>query len=176
MTKPLTGDPKYYLHITLIIITSLCLNGSMIFILNINTVNIWLVSLIGEKKAFIMQLYFWAAARSTIACSIFMKNDKDINELESLKDKPDSRILRYPNIYDVYLYLERILTSGFLGIFGAVLLLAGLGYFDVNPETLTVKHKLFLIIFSFLIGLYQANFLTVLNEMSRRFFTNTKKQ
>jgi hypothetical protein len=170
MSKPSPGDPKYYGHITYLLLVALAVNGALIFVLNTNIASAWLGSLLGPKKAFVTQLFFWAALAGTIASSLFMKHDKDINELESLKDEPDPTVLRYPDIIDVGLYLQRILTSGFLGIVGAAILFAGLGYFDVSSDTLTTKHKLFLVIFSFLIGLYQSNFLTALGEMSKRIF------
>ncbi len=140
------------------------------FALNVVSVTAWLTELLGAKKAFVIQLYFWGALASTIASSMFMKQDKEINELESLKEKPDPAMLRYPDAIDVGLYLQRILTSGFLGIFGAAVLFAGLGYFEVSADALATKHKLFLIVFTFLIGLYQSNFLAALGEMSKRVF------
>ena len=175
MSKQTLGDQKYYVHISYLLLAAFLLNGAAIFALNITDVFAWLASLIGAKKAVVTQLFFWAALGATIASSIFMKHDKDDNELESLKDKPDLAILRYPDAIDVGLYVQRILTSGFLGVFGAAILFAGLGYFDVSTDALTTKHKLFLIVFSFLIGLYQSNFLTALNEMSKRFFQKQGK-
>ena len=115
-----------------------------------------------------LQLYFWSALGATIACSLFMKQDKEINELESIKDEPDPTILRYPDPIDVVLYVQRIMTSGFFGVIGATILFAGLGYFDVSADILNFKQKVFFIVFCFLIGMYQGDFITFLNNLSKR--------
>jgi len=168
------GDIKYYKHISIILFISLALNGIIIFILNLHDVLGYFTKLIGEKKTFVLQLYFWAALGATIACSLFMKQDKEINELESIKDQPDPTILCYPDSIDVALYIQRIITSGFFGVIGAAILFAGLGYFDVSAVTLNTKQKVFFIVFCFLIGMYQSDFITYLSNLSKRLIQQKK--
>ena len=168
------GDIKYYKHISIIVFISLVLNGIIIFILNLHSTLEYFTKLFGAKKAFVLQLYFWSALGATIACSLFMKQDKEINELESIKDEPDPTILRYPDPIDVVLYVQRIMTSGFFGVIGATILFAGLGYFDVSADILNFKQKVFFIVFCFLIGMYQGDFITFLNNLSKRLLQQKK--
>lgn len=167
-TDPLAGDPKHYRTIAWLLTAAFGANAFVILLLNLKQVEAWLTDALGSQRAFILQLYFWATLGATIACSIFLKYDKDINEVERDKGSPDPTVLRYPNEIDVWLYAQRILTSGFLGVVGAALFLAGLWYFDVPIAELTSKHRLFLVIVSFVIGVYQSNFLTALSSVSRR--------
>ena len=78
--------------------------------------------------------------------------------------------LRYPNRIDVFLYIQRIISSGFLALFGAAILFAGLGYFDVSIDHITSKHKIILIVFCFIIGLYENSFLGSIEKMSKKLF------
>jgi hypothetical protein len=104
-----------------------------------------------------------------------MSEDKEINEVESLKEKPDPTILRYPNAIDVSLYLQRIITSGVLGVIGALMLFAGLIFFEVNIEVLSLRHKTFFIIFCFLIGMFQRNFIAYLSQIFKKFIEDKNK-
>ncbi len=162
------GDIKYYKHITGLIITSFIINLIVICLFNILPIAQFFSEYISEKKLFVIQLFFWSALGATIACSLFLSEDKEMNELESLKETPDPLALRYPDSIDVFLYFQRIITSGILGIIGALILFAGLGFFDAQIETLSLKHKLFFIIYCFLIGMYQRNFITYLSNMFKK--------
>lgn len=144
--------------------------GAAIFALSCTAVVPALARLVGLDKVFFIQVYFWGALGATVASSVFMARDKETNETESLKEKTDPNVLRYPDEIDVQLYLHRILTSGFLGVVGGLILLAGFDYFDVPPQVMAVKSKLFLTILSLLIGLFQPNFLASLSDLSKRFF------
>ena len=166
----LTGDPKYYKHISMVLFSSFILNAILLFVLNINYVNAWFTDLMGPITAFIVQLFFWGAAGATIAGSVFMASDKDLNEVERIKESPDPAVLRYPNLVDLWLYLQRIISSGFMAVFGSAILFAGLGYFDISIETITSKHRVFLIVFCFLIGLFENRFLTSINQLAKRVF------
>jgi hypothetical protein len=166
----LTGDPNLYKAISLILTAAFILNAIVLLTLNISSIEAWFDQLMGERRSFFIQLFFWGTTGATIAGSVFMANDKEINELERVKDRPDPTTLRYPNEIDVWLYVQRILSSGFLALFGAAFLFAGLGYFDVSIDSLTAKHRVFLIVFCFLIGLFENRFLETLNTLSKRLF------
>jgi hypothetical protein len=49
-------------------------------------------------------------------------------------------------------------------VIGALFLYAGLGYFDVPADLPSPKHRAFFILFAFLIGLSQGNFVTFLTK------------
>jgi hypothetical protein len=104
-----------------------------------------------------------------------MSEDKEINEVERVKNNPDPKVLRYPDVIDVSLYLQRIITSGVLGVIGALMLFAGLIFFEAQIEVLSIKHKMFFIVFCFLIGMYQRNFITYLGKMFRRIIEDKNK-
>jgi hypothetical protein len=53
-----------------------------------------------------------------------------------------------------------------LGIIAAVIALAGLGYFDVPTDAVTVKLKLFLLVVCFLVGMHQNEFLSALARLN----------
>lgn len=169
------GDIKYYKHISTIIIISFAVNITILLILNTPNVSSGFEALFGVKKSFVIQLYFWSALGATISCSLFLSEDKEMNEVESVKDKPDPKVLRYPDIIDVTLYIQRIITSGILGVIGALLLFSGLIFFEANIETLSIKHRMFFIIFCFLIGMYQRNFLEYLGGMFRKILEKQNK-
>lgn len=172
---PLVGDPSYYRQITALITLSFIFNGLLLLGLNTVVISGWLLTLFGPLKAFVIQLFFWAALGATVAASIFMNQDKEVNELERLKGTPDLAVLRFPNAIDVWLYGQRILTSGFLGVIGASLFVAGLWYFDVPISDLTPKHQLFLAIVSFTVGLYQTDFLSALKGFWKKLLTKNTK-
>ncbi|MGA9112017.1 MAG: hypothetical protein WB290_17175, partial [Smithella sp.] len=110
------GDIKYYKYITALLIIAFIMEIILLLLFNIENVSQYLESLYGIKKTFVIQLFFWSALGATIACSLFMSEDKEINEVERAKGKPDPVVLRYPDIIDVFLYLQRIITSGVLGV------------------------------------------------------------
>ena len=170
------GDIKYYKYITTIIMISFSFNIALLLTLNVSTTSQYLESLYSIKKLFIIQLFIWAMLGSTIACSLFLSQDKEINEIESVKTHPDPSLLRYPDMIDLFLYLQRIITGGILGVIGALILFAGLIFFDANIGNMSLKHKSFFIVFCFLIGLYQRHFLGYLEKMLRKIIEDKIKQ
>lgn len=72
--------------------------------------------------------FFYGALGATVAGTLFLAKDKDINEIESLKSKPDPLILRHPDRIDKTFYLLRIMTSGVLAIIDTMLILSGFTY------------------------------------------------
>ena len=172
--EPLLGNATLYSKICWTLLAAFLVCGVAILALNCIAIVSALARLVGPDKVFFIQIYFWGALGATVASSIFLGKDKEANVTESVKEKPDPNVLQYPDAIDVHLYLHRILTSGFLGVVGGLVILGGLGYFDVPPRVMAVKQRLFLIVFSFLIGLYQANFLTSLSDLSKRFFHQRK--
>lgn len=138
--------------------------------LNANPIVKTLAPFFNETKLFLIQLFFWSALGATIACSLFLAQDKEINEKEACKKHPSPDVLRYPTNVDVHLYAQRILTSGFLGLVGAFIILAGLGYFEVPIDSINEKHKIFLIITAFVVGLHQKNFLATLTSLCKKIF------
>jgi hypothetical protein len=74
----------------------------------------------------------------------------------------------YPDSIDVCLYIQRIIASGILGIIGALMLFAGLVFFEARIDELSIQHRMFIIIFCFLIGMYQGSFITYLGNMFRK--------
>jgi len=169
------GDIKYYKHITALITISFIVNIAILLILNITSASQYFESLYGIKKTFVIQLFFWSALGATIACSLFMSEDKETNEVERAKNNPDPKILRYPDVIDVFLYLQRIITSSILGVIGALMLFAGLIFFEANIEVLSIKHRMFFVIFCFLIGMYQRNFIAYLGKTFRRIIEDKNK-
>lgn len=172
----LAGNSRLYSTIAIILTLSFIVNALLILLLNIEPITIFLDQRLGEQRAFFMQLFIWGTSGATIAGSAFMAKDKDINEVELTKKHPDPAQLRYPNIIDVWLYVQHILSGGFLALAGTAIILAGLGYFDAPVESMTTKHKLFLVIFCFLVGLYEKKFLASLENLSKRLFNKQAKQ
>jgi len=164
------GDIKYYSHISIVLFLSFLLNVAVIVLLNINYFAGHLARAMSFQKVFLVELFFWAALGATVACSLFVADDKEANELEACKKKPDPKVLRYPDAVNVQLYIQRIITSGILGVIGAFFLFAGFGYFDIQSDVLTRKHRISLVLTCFIIGLYQRNFLTTLAKWSRKLF------
>lgn len=169
------GDIKYYKHISVLITVSFLVNITILLIMNISSYSLFLEGLLGIKKTFVIELFFWAALGATIACSLFLSEDKEMNEVESVKENPDPKILRYPDEIDVIQYLHRIITSGILGVIGALMLFSGLFFFEANLEILSIKHRMFFVILCFLIGLYQRNFIAYLGDMFRKILEKQNK-
>ncbi len=161
--KPV-GDIKNYRTISVLIIIALATAGAALLFLNSSLGHQTVLRYLGLQEAFGLQLFFWGALGAAIASSLFLARDKEENEIESVKEKRDLSVLRYPTGLDVHLYLHRILTSACLAVIGALILYAGLSYFDVPAALPNPKHRAFFMLFSFLIGLYQGNFVAFLSK------------
>lgn len=116
------------------------------------------------SRLFVLQLAFWGALGGTIASSLFLAKDKEMNEVEATKTPPDPAKLRYPDAVDYCLYLHRVLTSAVLAVIGFFVARAGVGFFDGEPDLEKTKHRAFFIALVFMIGLYQFQFLDFLKE------------
>ena len=127
-TPNIQGDPKNYKGISIVLFLGLFICAGSILLMNMTPIKSWLEGQFGQRKSFVLQLYFWASLGATVASYKFFAEDKDINEQESVKQTPDPAKLRWPNSYDIILYVQRILFSGVQGIIGSVILFAGLGY------------------------------------------------
>jgi hypothetical protein len=160
----LTGDPRYYKHISVLIMLVLLGTSVILLFLNSSFGQTILLKYLGTRTAFCFQLFFWGALGAAIASSLFLAEDKKQNELELVKASPDPSLLSYPNEIDVHLYCHRIVTSACLAVVGAFFLYAGLTYFDVPADLPNPKHQAFFILFAVLIGLYQANFVAFLHK------------
>ncbi|MFI5109355.1 MAG: hypothetical protein ACHP78_10965 [Terriglobales bacterium] len=158
------GDIKYYRDISILILIAIAAAGAALLCLNSSVGSQTMLRYLGPQAAFGLQLFFWGALGAAIASSLFLANDKEENEIESIKEKPDLSVLRYPTRLDVHLYGHRILTSACLAVIGGLFLYAGLSYFDVPADLPNAKHRAFFILFSFLIGLYQGTFVTFLSK------------
>jgi len=167
----LTGDVSLYRLIAIILTVIFLVNGLALLALNVDSIESGLNDKMGSVRAFMIQLFFWGTSGATIAASLFMANDKQQNINARLTANPDPLELQYPDKIDVWLYVQRIVSSGFLAVFGAAILFAGLGYFDVSIEALTAKHRIFLVVFGFTIGLYENRFLRSLDKMSKTLFS-----
>ena len=168
--KPDPGSPRYYDWIAVVLFSSLAICCACLLFLNLNSVEVCVQELFGTRKAFILQMYFWAALGATITSYKFFADDKDRNELECLKDNPDPKELRWPNSQDVILYIQRILMSGAMGIIGVAVLLAGLGIFDTAQQEWSTKQKMVLAVFCAVVGMYQADFLAFVAGIKEQFF------
>ena len=84
--------------------------------------------------------------------------------------KNSDLLLRFPKSVDVTFYIIYILTGGILALVGASIFLSYMGFFDVDLSILTPKNKTFLIVFSFLIGLYEIRFLAALSKLADKLF------
>jgi hypothetical protein len=160
----LVGDIKYYRHICILIVLALAAAGTALLYLNSLGGQQAMLRYLGPRTAFGLELFFWGALGSSIACSLFLAQDKEENEIECIKEEPDLSVLRYPTVIDVHLYVHRILTSACLAVIGALFLYAGLSYFDVPADLPSPKHRAFFILFSFLVGLFQGNFVAFLTK------------
>ena len=169
------GKAENYSKIIWLLIVLFVLNCSVITLFNIDRTEGFFIEVFGASEKFIIELFFWGALGATISSSLFLAQDKEINEIESLKSPPDPNILRYPDIFDVWMYGQRVATSGVLAIVSAVVLLAGLGYFEVEINTVTTKQKMLFVITSFLVGMYQGKFVDFLNSLSKRLLSGRKE-
>jgi len=172
--KPV-GDIKYYRDISLLILVAIVIAGAALLCLNSSVGRQAALKYLGPMEAFGLQLFFWGALGAAIASSLFLARDKEENEVESLKEKPDLSVLRYPTSLDRHLYVHRILTSACLAVVGALLLYSGLGYFDVPADIPNPKHRAFFMLFSFLVGLYQGNFVTFLSKRFEKILERSAK-
>lgn len=172
--KPV-GDIKYYREISILILIAIAIAGAALLCLNSSVGRETALRYLGPMEAFGLQLFFWGALGAAIASSLFLARDKEENEIESIKEKPDLSVLRYPTSLDAHLYVHRIVTSACLAVIGAVFLYAGLGYFDVPAELPNPKHRAFFILFSFLIGLYQGNFVAYLSKRFQKMLEKSDK-
>lgn len=164
------GDPKNYTGIAVVLFSAFVISIMAIAAMNVNYIETWLSGNFGQRKTFVLQLFFWASLGATIASYKFFADDKDINELESVKQPPDPAKLRWPNGYDVTLYAMRILFSGIQGVIGGVIIYAGLGFFNADTATWGTKQKALFVVFGFLIGIYQNDFLSFLAGLKTRLF------
>jgi hypothetical protein len=170
-------DLKEYKKISNIIFLSFLINILFILALNYSRIENVIIMNFGGISAEIIKQFFYGAIGATISCSIFLKKDKEINELESLKDKPDPAVLRLPDVIDKRLYIQRIITSGILAILGMLLILAGFSYLEVDfSADFTFKHKLFFAISSLMIGIYQSKFLTSVEKIFEGLFKSSKNK
>jgi hypothetical protein len=167
---------KEYEAISKIIFWSFFINITSIILFNFKAIDIFLFEYFNIIFIEALHQFFYGALSATIACSLFMAKDKETNELESVKEKPDPSILMLPDCIDRKLYIQRIISSGLLAIVGMMLLLAGFSYLEVNFETtFTFKQKMFFGISSSLIGLYQINFIEKLRKVFDAFYKSKAK-
>ena len=162
------GDIRNYNRISWILLASFVIELLGLVVLTSGWGSRWILSFTGPKAAFLVQLFFWGAVGASIASSLFLARDKEDNEIESLKPTPDPSKLRYPTDVDVHLYVHRVLTSAALAVVGALFLYAGLSFFDVPQDVSNPKHLAFFILFAFLVGFYQGNFVSFLSERFRK--------
>ena len=173
MDKPV-GKPENYMVISRIIFISFFLSCIAIIIQNLNSVDNWLDSYFGLIKSEILKQFFYGTIGATISCSIFFNHDKETNEIESIKGKPNYEILRYPTKEDVHLYVQRIISGGVFAIVGVLVLLAGFGYLDIDMDKLNNKHKILFALSSILIGLFQSKFYDHLISIFDKIFKKNK--
>jgi hypothetical protein len=175
-TNELTGDPKYYGYISVLIL--LVLSGACAILLLVNSSfgQAFVLAYVGARTAFCFQLFFWGALGAAIASSLFFAEDKNQNELELAKATPDPSRVRYPNKLDVHLYFHRIVTSACLAVVGAFFLYAGLTYFDVPADLPNPKQRAFFILFAVLVGLYQANFVAFLHKRFQKILEKSGRE
>lgn len=165
---PFGSDVKNYSKISALLLSAMVASGLLILLCNVHPIIDYLRKYAGPTKALIIQLYLWGALGGTIAAYKFFATDKDINEVESRKEKPDLTLLRFPDKYDVQLYIHRIVISGFLGLISGIVLYAGLGYFDTTPDADVPKHKAFFAVFALLAGMQQNQFIMFLKSLHKK--------
>ena len=174
--KTPTESPHYYDWIAVVIFSSFIICSACLLFLNTTYVTIYLEGYFGSKKTFLIQLFFWACFRGVVTCYKFFRDDKDRNELENVKAYPDPVELRWPNSQDVVLYSMRILISGGLGILGSATLLAGLGVFESLQNQWGTREKTGLIVFCFIVGMFQEDFLGFIMGIKDQFFKRKHEQ
>ncbi|MFC4219315.1 hypothetical protein [Flagellimonas marina] len=146
-----------------------CLGG--LIIIQTNNIECWLKIEFGQIGFQLLNQFLYGALGGTIAGSLFLKKDKEINEIESLKPKPNPTILRLPDEVDKSLYIHRIITSGVLAVLGTLLIITGFGYLEVEyKDGFVLRQEIFFIITSVLIGLYQIKFLGRIEKLFESFF------
>lgn len=166
-------DLTEYKNIARILFWSMALNAIFILALHFNTIDEYLTINFGSIVRLSIEQFFYGSLAATIACSVFLSKDKEINELEALKPNPDPKELRLPDILDKRLYIQRILSSGFLAVFGMFIILFAFNYLDVNTNSeFTFKQKLLIGIFTFMIGLFQSKFLSNIEKLFDTFYKN----
>ncbi len=170
----LPGSIMFYKTISIIVICSFVLNSLIIIGLNIPFFSEYFILVFGLMKFEIIKQFFYGSLGSTITCSLFLSKDMEINALESTKTIPDLSVLRYPNILNVYMYFQRIFTSGILAILGSFIILAGFSYVNFDYSEFSIKHKILLAISSILIGLYQHKFLRSIRNIFDKFYKESK--
>lgn len=169
-------DLTEYKKISKIIFISffICLIG--LLVLNSNYAETWIDKQFGQISSELFKQFFYGCLGGTIACSLFLKNDKEVNEVESLKSNPDPLILRLPDSVDKRLYIQRMITSGILAVLGTLIIIAGFSYLEVDyTNGFIFKQKVFFVISSILIGLFQFKFLGSLEKLFDSIFKNNKK-
>lgn len=174
MEKPV-GKKANYKIISLIIYISFIVTGISAIALNLNLVDLWLDDVFGMIKSEIIKQFFYGALGATIFSSFYMSDDVELNELESLKDKPDFTILRYPTKEDIHLYIQRIISSGVLAVFGVFVIIVGFGYLDIDLENINLKHKILFCLVSLMIGLFQGKFYDKLKSVFEKIFKGDNK-
>ncbi len=148
-----------------------------IVILQLHLVEEWIQYEFGQIGYQLFNQFFLGALGGTIAGSLFLKKDKEINEKEYLKAKSDPTILRLPDEVDKQLYIQRIITSGILTILGTLLIIAGFSYLEVDYKNgFLIKQKIFFSVTSMLIGLYQFKFLGSIEKISDNLFKSSNKK
>jgi magnesium-transporting ATPase (P-type) len=168
----MTIDLTEYKNISRILFLSMGLNVIIVISLHYLPFDNFLSENFGYVVRLAIEQFFYGSLAATIACSIFLSKDKEINELEAIKPNPDPKELRLPDIIDKRLYIQRILSSGFLSVFGMFIILFVFNYLDVNTKSdFSFKQQLLIGIFSFMVGLYQSKFLSNIEK----FFDNFTK-
>ena len=162
---------KEYKKIINVLVTSFIINIILILAFNLAIVNCYLTLVFGNLGLELIKQFFYGSIGATIACTLFLAKDKDINELESLKEKPDPKVLRLPDSIDRKFYSLRIATSGLLAIVGAIVILTGFSYLEIDyDQGFSIKQKLLFALASFLIGLYQFKFLNRIENVFNSLF------
>jgi len=113
---------------------------------------------------------FW---RSTVFCSFFVAKDKDINETEALKEPQDLSRLRYPDKYDISLYIIRVITGGLLGFIAVILFNAGLLVIKGGNNNINITISFAV---SFLAGFYQQKFKLYLDDFMEKVLNKKRGQ
>ena len=114
-------DLTEYKKISRIIFLSFFVSLGCIVIIHLQPIDGDLVALLGKISRLAIDQFFYGTIGATIACSIFLSKDKDTNIIESRQVKPDPIKLQLPDELDKWLYLQRIVSSGILAIFGMFL-------------------------------------------------------
>jgi len=164
-------DLTEYKNISKILFWSKGLNVASVLALHYYRIDNFLIQNFGNIVRLSIEQFFYGALAATIASSIFLSKDKEINELESLKSNPDPKELRLPDIIDKRQYIQRILSSGLLAVFGMFIILFAFNYLDVSASSdFTFKQKLLIGVFSFMIGLHQSKFLSNIEKFFDNFY------